>query len=40
MHRDGYMLSSTGMTRLELGDIVTLSGPDEAVEQAMRKLEA
>jgi len=40
IHRDGVVLPSRGSTKLEQADLLTLSGPTEAVEQAMRKLEA
>jgi Trk K+ transport system NAD-binding subunit/Kef-type K+ transport system membrane component KefB len=40
VHRGGDVLPSKGSTKLLEGDLVTLSGPAESVEQAMRKLEA
>ena len=40
VHRGGDVLPSKGSTKLMEGDLVTLSGPAESVEQLMRKLEA
>lgn len=36
--RDGDTLSSTGHTKLRLGDVITLSGPAEPVEKTAAKL--
>jgi len=40
VHRDGSTRSCQATTVLEVGDLVTLSGPPEEVEKAVMKLEA
>ena len=39
VHRRGDVLPSKGGTRLEEGDLLTLSGPAPSVEVAQRKLQ-